>query len=509
MTKQAKQAEQVIQISVEALSPDPGNRKIGGFDKVRLEQLAESIKAVGVQQPAVVRKAQGDSYEIVAGERRWRAAKIAGLATLPCVVRDLDDVTVLKIRTIENLQREDVHPLDEADGFARLLEKAVYDAEHLAQEVGKSVSYVYQRLRLLDLISPAREMLVKGKMTAGHAILIARLQPDQQKEVLTYCVRRGESQAPSVCELDEYIRENILMDLAKTVFRKDDADLVPQAGACTICQKRTGSQPALFADVCKKDYCGDPACFQKKLDALLVIRGKELAGTAHLLVQEQYNNEKNLPKGALAPINWAECKAKEKGAVRCLVIDGVGRGRLTWGHKRESYHSAPLSPQQKAAEQKKKRELQFKRDVRRKVWDEIFAKLPAETSVVLTLELMRIIVAEIWARLWHDSRKAFAAIEGWEKPKKKPNDYSDGREAQGQAVIASLDRTGLSVFMAKIALVHYLNVSEYDRTDPKGLISAALAVGLNPKDIEAKARKEAAAQSKAKAKPKARPAVKR
>ena len=146
-----------------------------------LQELADSIKAAGVLQPAVVRKRDVgfNAYELVAGERRWRAARLAGLETLPCVVRDLDDLTVLKIQTIENLQREDIHPLDEADGYARLIQRAGYDVEHLAQEVGRSASYVYQRLKLKDLIPEARKRFIEGAIQAGHAILMARLQPPE------------------------------------------------------------------------------------------------------------------------------------------------------------------------------------------------------------------------------------------------------------------------------------------------------------------------------------------
>jgi ParB family chromosome partitioning protein len=149
-------AEAIQQIPLDQVVPHPGNRKVGGFDKEKLEQLAESIRAVGVQQPAVVRKAaENGKYELVAGERRWRAARLAGLEALPCVVRELDDVAVLKIQTIENLQREDVHPLDEAEGYARLIKLAKYDVETIAHELGKSISYVYQRLKLRDLAPAA------------------------------------------------------------------------------------------------------------------------------------------------------------------------------------------------------------------------------------------------------------------------------------------------------------------------------------------------------------------
>lgn len=489
----AQQSERVVQIPLDNLQPDPGNRKIGGFDQAKLKHLAESIQAVGVQQPAVVRaKGPGLGFEIVAGERRWRAAKLAGQTTLPCVVRELDDTTVLKIRTIENLQREDIHPLDEASGFARLLDGAVYDVDNLAQEIGRSASYIYQRLKLKDLIPKAREMMIKGKIAAGHAVLIARLQPDQQKEVLTSHLYQYGDGAPSVRRVDEFIREQILMDLSKTSFSKADDDLVPKAGPCSTCQKRTGNQPALFADVCKKDYCADPACFQAKLDAMVKRQQALLIGEQHLLVREGCGSDKKLPKGTLDNYDWSECKQKDKGAIRCLVVDGTGRGRLTWGKKRESYRHQ-TSPQEKAAEARKKREIQTKRDVRRRVWSETFAAFDAKAGHVAEyypVELFRIAVLYAWDQLASDHQVSLAKIEGWEAPVKKKNEYGNGRDEQGQAYIAKLDRKGLQLFMIKVALVGQLVVWEYGNNDPKHLYAAARVVGLDPTDIETRTRYE-------------------
>jgi ParB family transcriptional regulator, chromosome partitioning protein len=126
----------IREIPLEQIQPHPSNRRVGGFDPEKLKQLAESIKAIGVQQPAVVREITGENqirrYELVAGERRWRASKLAGKETLPCVVRELDDAQALRIQIVENLQREDVHPLDEANGYARLLDSGTYDVEAAA-----------------------------------------------------------------------------------------------------------------------------------------------------------------------------------------------------------------------------------------------------------------------------------------------------------------------------------------------------------------------------------------
>ena len=168
-----------------ALTPSPTNpRKT--FDPVALEELAESIKEKGLIQPIVVRvHGPGrEGYEVVAGERRYRAAMLAQVEELPCILRQLDDVAVLEIQTIENLQRDDLHPLEEAEGFAALMKEAGYDVETIAQKIGRSEKYVYDRIKLLKLTPKLKKIFLAGEISAGHAILLARLSKADQKNAL-------------------------------------------------------------------------------------------------------------------------------------------------------------------------------------------------------------------------------------------------------------------------------------------------------------------------------------
>lgn len=173
-------------IRLEELAPSPTNpRKT--FDDAKLEELARSIASVGVLEPLIVRAHQngeGVRYEIVAGERRFRAATLAQIETVPCMVRELDDVQVLEIQAIENLQRDDVHPLEEAEGYAALMKAAGYDVDEIAAKIGRSGRYVYDRIKLLQLIPAVRKVFVDGEITAGHAILLARLSKADQKRAL-------------------------------------------------------------------------------------------------------------------------------------------------------------------------------------------------------------------------------------------------------------------------------------------------------------------------------------
>jgi ParB/RepB/Spo0J family partition protein len=155
------------------------------FDAAKLTELAASIKEHGVLQPILVRpNGKAGTYELVAGERRYRAAQEAGLAEIPALVRELTDTQVLEIQVIENLQRDDLHPLEEADGYRQLAKTKGYDVARIAERIGRSVKYVYDRMKLAGLVDEARKIFLDGRITAGHAILLARLKPEDQKRCI-------------------------------------------------------------------------------------------------------------------------------------------------------------------------------------------------------------------------------------------------------------------------------------------------------------------------------------
>jgi ParB family chromosome partitioning protein len=141
------------------------------FDEGTLTELAESIEKNGVMQPIIVRPVGGQThrFEIIAGERRWRAAKIAGLQTIPAIVRELTDKQALELALVENVQRQDLSPLEEANGYQRLIEEFDYTQDELATIVGKSRSHIGNLLRLLSLPDDVRQMLDSGAITVGHA----------------------------------------------------------------------------------------------------------------------------------------------------------------------------------------------------------------------------------------------------------------------------------------------------------------------------------------------------
>ncbi|WP_407863278.1 ParB/RepB/Spo0J family partition protein [Phyllobacterium phragmitis] len=158
------------QVPIEFISRNPRNpRRV--FTDAELEDLAQSIREHGVVQPVVVRPAPGspDRYELIAGERRWRAAQRAGLDALPIILRDVDDRVALELAIIENVQRADLNPVEEAAGYQQLIEEHGYTQADLAQVIGKSRSHVANTLRLLKLPDNVQDMITDGSLSAGHA----------------------------------------------------------------------------------------------------------------------------------------------------------------------------------------------------------------------------------------------------------------------------------------------------------------------------------------------------
>ena len=157
-------------VPIENVVPNPDQPR-RTFTSSQLEELASSIREKGVIQPLIVRPKPGSvgQYEIVAGERRWRAAQMAKLHELPVLVRDFNDIEVLEVAIIENIQRADLNPIEEAAGFKQLMEKFGHTQEKLAQALGKSRSHIANLMRLLQLPDEVREMLQEGQLSAGHA----------------------------------------------------------------------------------------------------------------------------------------------------------------------------------------------------------------------------------------------------------------------------------------------------------------------------------------------------
>ncbi len=303
------------------LSESPSNPRHRGKDD--LADLTQSIRSLGILEPLLVRECD-DGLLIVSGHRRFRAASIAGLKEVPVRVLDITEQDALEVAIVENLQRRDVHPLDEADGFATLRDRM--SAEVIADRVGKSLPYVYQRLQLLKLTTKARKAFEKEQLSLGHALVIARLQPKDQDEVLSWswATSRGAR------ELAEAIQSRIFLDLSKVSWPTDDAELVPKAGACGTCPKRAGTTPALFEDVAKGDTCTDPACFKAKSAAFLKRRSAELGDIPRISVERDWDPKSRSAKAKAGILIESECFKATKvtcpKSVKALIVDGPDAG---------------------------------------------------------------------------------------------------------------------------------------------------------------------------------------
>ena len=198
----SESTQTVTSLPLQKVEPNP-NQPRHRFDEEELQALADSISEHGILQPLAVRKMEGDFYQIIAGERRWRAARLAGLQEVPVVVVEADDKTVMELALIENLQRQDLNPMEEAEGYRVLTEEYGLTQEEAAARVGKSRPAVANALRLLALPDEVRELVEKGELSAGHARAILSLPTKAKQKTAAQrilALRLSVRQAEAMCK---------------------------------------------------------------------------------------------------------------------------------------------------------------------------------------------------------------------------------------------------------------------------------------------------------------------
>jgi ParB family chromosome partitioning protein len=189
--RQGRVRSGVRNIDVERIQSNPEQPRLA-FDEATLEELAASIREHGVLQPILVRPLDGGEFQLIAGERRWRASKAAGLDTIPALVEEIDDDTALEISIIENLQREDLSPLDEAAMYDRMVREHGYSVRRLAQKLGKDKGYLENRMRLADAPEEIRELVSLRKDTLSHAYELLKVDDPRKRKKLAAQVAKGE-----------------------------------------------------------------------------------------------------------------------------------------------------------------------------------------------------------------------------------------------------------------------------------------------------------------------------
>jgi ParB/RepB/Spo0J family partition protein len=232
------------------------------FDEAKMAELTASVKQFDVLEPILVRRVD-DHYQLIAGERRLRAARAAGLEKIPARIMDVDEKGAAEIQMLENLHRVDLGPVEEARGLNALLAAGNYTVETLACRVGKSATYVYRAIHLMDLPEAALAAVEDGTLTPAHGHQILRAPAEAREELVAYAVAQARHYLDGfpVRELKDHIERQFGADLGSAVFPKGKAF----AGevACSACPFNSGNQGNLF-DGAEKGHCSNPPCYQKK-----------------------------------------------------------------------------------------------------------------------------------------------------------------------------------------------------------------------------------------------------
>jgi ParB family chromosome partitioning protein len=409
----------------EQLQESPTNPR-RRFNEDTLKELAASFRSQGILQPLVVRALPEDQYEVIAGARRLRAAQIAGLENVPVRVVTLSDAAAIEAQVVENLQREDIHPLEEALGFRSLLDlhDPQYTVGSIAAKAGKSEAYVLGRIKLAELTPPLAEAFLADRITIGHALLIAKLPAGQQPEAFNAAFRQmwtsqGNTQVLiPVRELAAWIESNILLELAVAPFPKGDENLLPEAGSCAACPKRTGFNALLFSDV-RKDSCTDPQCFRSKIDAHIaktIERKPELVqissawtsregaplGRNRYVELEVKKNCKE--KGSTSSAKLSPCQKPCEKMAEAMVMDGGKRGRIVKvcaDPDCRVHHGDRPSPQQLQRERAEERKRVVREKLAITIRHRLLAAILERVSAPLKKADLSIVVEYVVSHLSH------------------------------------------------------------------------------------------------------------
>lgn len=239
------------------------------YSETDLQEFAKELAIHGIISSLTVRPATDGRYELVVGERRWRAAKIAKLKEAPAIIAPLSDDEVIEIQLAENLQREDPHPMHEAQGIGQLQKKRK-SIDEISKRLGKSKAFVYSRIKLLALIEPIQEMFLADKISITEATEIATISADSQQEFFDeHCANWKEQESFHLFNL-KYILDRFKYDLTRAPFNIKDKNLLEDIGACSRCPFNTATLKTLFPDEAKEAVCTNRNCYQKKCTAHFV-----------------------------------------------------------------------------------------------------------------------------------------------------------------------------------------------------------------------------------------------
>jgi ParB/RepB/Spo0J family partition protein len=500
-----------VHIPLELLKASATNPR-KAFNDTWLRELADSIRTHGLLQPIVARPIEGARrgeplYEIVCGEQRWRASKLAETGSIMALVRSMTDFEVLEVQIIENLKRTDLTELEEAEGYSKLLRtptglQGYANVDELAARVGKSRSYVYQRMQLLRLVPEARSALEAGKLSFSVALLVARLHDAADQAKATKELLQGWGGQPLThAQAVNYIHRTFHLTLARALFDLKDASLVPAAGACTACPKRTSANPELFTDVHPRDdQCTDSACWQSKEEAHRaaqrrraeaegrdVITGKEAKKVAptdygslkgYLELDKVHHTLGDKPLRKLLGQQLPEVKLLEKPGSKDLVEVVSEKDALAALKARGVLAQAKMpskSPDQRKAEEKRLRELEYRKALASELVEAAPA-LAAADAVDDHTALLQHVALELWALLSADDCKRVEALMAWERP------VADHGRSSTKQRIAALRDGDFARYLVAVISARDMYVGPYSASGstPERMHALAPLLGVDP-----------------------------
>ncbi|MBS1198130.1 MAG: ParB/RepB/Spo0J family partition domain protein [Proteobacteria bacterium] len=524
--EEAKKLSQIQPLLIGLVKPSPTNPR-KHFPENQHAELTESVKRHGILQPILVRDWpidqpwDGDlmpSYEIVAGERRYRAAQAAGLRSIPGMIRTLTDLEVLEIQIIENLQRQDLHPLEEAEGYERMMKHHGYTADQLAEKIGKSKAYIYARLKLTALSEDGKRLFYGGLLNPSTALLVARiptlkLQDQAIKDITT---PRYGNEPMSVRAAKEHIRDRYTLRLADAPFPHGDRDLVPTAGRCFDCQHRTGNQPELFSDIDSADVCTNPDCFSAKKMAYVAIQAAEAKAKGHEVITGKKAEEiapygvgphSGMKKGFVALDAHCYDDSKNRTYRELLgedapitLVEDVRKNTLVPVIE-EKVLAAKLKEAGITTSRQKEKDINAKNEAKAKLENEyrarLFSNIRVEAENLMThngpesieveeyLLMIRTMAEFFFMGSYDDLRKKLAKL--WDAEGKNDTERVEAFRLRFE----TMDARDCWRLLIDILVIGQVTVNAWSmQSDPERLLVLAKVLGIDPADIRADVEEE-------------------
>jgi ParB/RepB/Spo0J family partition protein len=462
-------------------------------DVARVDRVSKKLAAFGPGDKA---------FEIVYGERRWEGSFKAGRQVIPAEVRELTDEQALELQIIENLQREDLSPLQEGRNYSKLMTVAKKTVQEVAVMVSKSPRTVWQAIQRARLVPLAIKLMESGQLSASHGDLLCPHTPEVQGTLLKWIEREDRyGGTPSVRELKAHIQQTVYLLLDAAPWKKDDATLVAKAGACTDCQKNTAVNRNLDPEA-KKPTCTDPVCYESKRQSHLVQieTAVKASGQKVVRVSEDYSarptkNNDFIPEG-----RWEEVKAGScQYAVTGVIIDGrrasqkvtvCAEPKCTKHQSHGNFAGRASSTSNRDIDSHRaKQKLQQRKTILENAVRCAQGQELCKGVKKLALQDLRLIAKKTFERLWHDVKKPLCELMGWD-PKKD-------HDRQAWAAVDKMKPAELAGFQTLLAIAGELHNpvnSYYGKTGDNSLRELARRHKVN---IEA-VRRRVTAEFKAK-----------